>query len=202
MITTLHHHGFKRKKTGEIDMDRNEAFQLLTEYTSKDGLIKHALAVEAAMRAYAKQFDEDEEAWGIVGLLHDFDYEKYPTAEEHPYRGAEILRGKNFPEEWISAIMSHASYTGVPRDSLMAKTLFAVDELCGFITAVAYVRPSRELAEVKVKSVKKKMKDKAFARQVSREEIIEGAELLGVPLDEHIDFVIKAMQGVSRELGL
>ena len=183
-------------------MDRNEAFQLLTEYTSKDGLIKHALAVEAAMRAYAKQFDEDEEAWGIVGLLHDFDYEKYPTAEEHPYRGAEILRGKNFPEEWISAIMSHASYTGVPRDSLMAKTLFAVDELCGFITAVAYVRPSRELAEVKVKSVKKKMKDKAFARQVNREEIIEGAELLGVSLDEHIDFVIKAMQGISRELGL
>ncbi len=183
-------------------MDRNEAFQLLTEYTSKDGLIKHALAVEAAMRAYAKQFDEDEEAWGIVGLLHDFDYEKYPTAEEHPYRGAEILRGKNFPEEWISAIMSHASYTGVPRDSLMAKTLFAVDELCGFITAVAYVRPSRELAEVKVKSVKKKMKDKAFARQVNREEIIEGAELLGVSLDEHIDFVIKAMQGVSRDLGL
>ncbi len=181
---------------------REKAFELLTEYTSKEGLIGHALSVEAAMRAYAKKFGEDEEAWGIVGLLHDFDYERYPGAEEHPFKGAEILRSKSFPEEWIRAILSHASYSNVPRDTLMAKTLFAVDELCGFITAVAYVRPSRKLEEVKVKSVKKKMKDKAFARQVNREEIIQGAEELGVPLDEHIDFVIKAMQGISDKLGL
>lgn len=181
---------------------REEAYQLLTEYTKKDGLIKHALAVEAAMREYAKKFKEDQEAWGIVGLLHDFDYEKYPTATDHPYRGAEILKSKGAPEDWINAILSHASYTGVPRDTLMAKTLYAVDELCGFITAVAYVRPNRELAEVKVKSVKKKMKDKAFARQVNRDEIINGAEELGIPLDEHIDFVIKAMQNISDKLGL
>ncbi len=183
-------------------MKREEAYQLLTEYTRKDGLIKHALAVEAAMRAYARKFGEDEETWGIIGLLHDFDYEKYPTAEEHPFKGAEILREKGFPEDWIRVILSHASYTGVPRDSLMAKTLFAVDELCGFITAVAYVRPNRKLAEVKVKSVKKKLKDKAFARQVNREEIREGAEELGIPLDEHIEFVIAAMQEVAGELGL
>jgi len=183
-------------------MNREEAYQLLTEYTSKDGLIKHALAVEAAMRAYARKFGENEETWGIIGLLHDFDYEKYPTAEEHPFKGAEILRERGFPEDWIRVILSHASYTGVPRDSLMAKTLFAVDELCGFITAVAYVRPNRKLAEVKVKSVKKKLKDKAFARQVNREEIREGAEELGIPLEEHIDFVIKAMQEVAEELGL
>jgi len=181
---------------------REEAYQLLTEYTKKDGLIKHALAVEAVMREYAKKFKEDEAAWGIVGLLHDFDYEKYPTATDHPYRGAEILKSKGAPENWINAILSHASYTGVSRDTLMAKTLYAVDELCGFITAVAYVRPNRELAEVKVKSVKKKMKDKAFARQVNRDEIIDGAEELGIPLDEHIDFVIKAMQNISDKLGL
>ncbi len=180
---------------------REEAYQLLTEYTKKDGLIKHALAVEAAMREYAKKFKKDEATWGIVGLLHDFDYEKYPTATDHPYRGAEILKSKGVPEDWINAILSHASYTGVARDTLMAKTLYAVDELCGFITAVAYVRPNRELAEVKVKSVKKKMKDKAFARQVNRDEIINGAEELGIALDEHIDFVIKAMQNISDKLG-
>ena len=183
-------------------MNREEAYALLTEYTSKDGLIKHALAVEAAMRAYARRFGEEEETWGVIGLLHDFDYEKYPTAADHPFKGAEILRQKGFPEEWIRVILSHASYTGVPRDSLMAKTLFAVDELCGFITAVAYVRPNRKLAEVKVKSVKKKLKDKAFARQVNREEIREGAEELGIPLDEHIEFVISAMQEIAGELGL
>ncbi len=181
---------------------REEAYQLLTEYTKKDGLIKHALAVEAVMREYARKFKEGEAAWGIVGLLHDFDYEKYPTATDHPYRGAEILKSKGVPEDWINAILSHASYTGVSRDTLMAKTLYAVDELCGFITAVAYVRPNRELAEVKVKSVKKKMKDKAFARQVNRDDIINGAEELGIPLDEHIDFVIKAMQNISDKLGL
>jgi putative nucleotidyltransferase with HDIG domain len=183
-------------------MDRNQAYQLLTEYTTKDGLIKHALAVEAAMRAYARKFGEDEESWGIVGLLHDFDYEKYPDLKDHPVKGAEILKQRGFPEDWITAILGHASHTGVARESLMAKTLFAVDELCGFITAVAYVRPSRQLAEVQVKSVKKKMKDKAFARQVNREEIRQGAEELGIPLDEHIAMVIKAMQSIARDLGL
>lgn len=181
---------------------REEAYRLLTEYTKKEALIKHALAVEAAMRAYARKFNEDEEAWGIVGLLHDFDYEKYPTKEDHPYRGAEILREKGYPEEWIEAILGHAEHTGVPRKTLMAKTLFSVDELCGFITAVAYVRPTRKIAEVKVKSVKKKLKDKAFARQVNREEILQGAQELGIPLDEHIEFVIKAMQGIADRLGL
>jgi putative nucleotidyltransferase with HDIG domain len=183
-------------------MDRQQAWHLLTEYTKKDGLIKHALAVEASMRAYANKFGEDTEVWGIVGLLHDFDYEKYPSMEDHPYKGAEILRKEGVPETWVKAILSHASHTGIPRDTLMAKALFAVDELTGFVTAVAYVRPSRKLSEVKVKSVKKKMKDKAFARQVNRDEIKEGAELLGVTLDDHIQFVIQAMQNISDELGL
>jgi len=183
-------------------MTRKDALALLTEYTKKNGLIKHALAVEVAMRAYAKRFGEDEETWGIVGLLHDFDYEKYPTLDDHPFRGAEILREKEYPEEWIEAILGHAEHTGVPRATPMAKTLYAVDELCGFITAVAYVRPNRKLSEVKVKSVKKKMKDKAFARQVNREDIMRGAEELGIALDEHIDLVIKAMQDISDQLGL
>ena len=154
------------------------------------------------MRAYAKKFGEDEEAWGIVGLIHDFDYEKYPTMEDHPFRGAEILRQRGYPEEWIQAILGHGDHTGVPRTTKMAKTLFAVDELSGFITAVTYVRPNKQLAEVEVKSVKKKMKDKAFARQVSREDIRRGAEELGVELDDHIDFVIKAMRSISDQLGL
>lgn len=183
-------------------MTRQEAYQLLTEYTRKEALINHALSVEAAMRAYARKFNADEETWGIVGLIHDFDYEKYPTLEFHPMEGAKILREKGYPEEWIIAILGHAEHTGIPRESLMAKTLFAVDELCGFITAVAYVRPNRLLAEVKVKSVKKKLKDKRFAAQVSREDILKGAEELGVDLDEHIDFVIKAMQGIADRLGL
>lgn len=183
-------------------MTREEAFALLTEYTQKEGLIKHALSVEAAMRAYAQKFGEDENAWGIVGLLHDFDYEKYPSLEDHPFRGVEILRERNLPEEWVEAILGHAEHTGVPRKTRMAKTLFAVDELCGFVTAVAYVRPNRKLAEVKLKSVKKKLKDKAFARQVSREEMRQGAEELGVPFEEHIEMVISAMQGISDELGL
>ena len=183
-------------------MNREEAYQLLTEYTQKEALLNHALSVEAAMRAYARKFNQDEEAWGIVGLIHDFDYEKYPTLEFHPMEGAKILREKGYPEEWVIAILGHAEHTGVPRETLMAKTLFAVDELCGFITAVAYVRPNRQLAEVKVKSVKKKLKDKRFAAQVSREDILKGAEELGVDLDEHIDFVIKAMQGIADQLGL
>lgn len=183
-------------------MTRQQAYELLTEYTEKEGLIKHALAVEAAMRAYAKKFGEDEDAWGIVGLIHDFDYEKYPSMEDHPFKGSEILRQRGYPEEWIEAILGHGDHTGVPRKTQMAKTLYAVDELSGFITAVAYVRPNKKLGEVKVKSVKKKMKDKAFARQVSREDIRKGAEELGVELDEHIDFVVKAMQQISDDLGL
>ncbi len=183
-------------------MTREEAYSLLTEYTKKENLIKHALAVEAAMRAYARKFGEDEEAWGIVGLLHDFDYEKYPSLEDHPFKGAEILREKGYPEEWIEAILGHAEHTGVPRKTNMAKALFAVDELCGFITAVALVRPDKKLDSVKVKSVKKKLKDKAFARQVSREDIRKGAEELGVDLDEHIAFVLEAMKSVADKLGL
>jgi putative nucleotidyltransferase with HDIG domain len=183
-------------------MTRDEAFSLLTEYTQKEALIKHALAVEAAMRAYAKKFGEDEEAWGIVGLIHDFDYEKYPTMEDHPFKGAEILRQRGYPEDWIQAILGHGDHTGVPRTTPMAKTLYSVDELSGFITAVAYVRPNKQLSEVEVRSVKKKMKDKAFARQVSREDIRRGAGELGVELEEHIDFVIKAMQSISDQLGL
>ena len=183
-------------------MNREEAFELLKEYTKNESLIKHALAVEAAMRAYARKFGEDEELWGITGLLHDFDYEKYPNMEEHALRGSEILRDKGYPEEVTHAILAHNDYHNVPRESKLDKTLYAVDELCGFITAVALVRPSKKLDEVKVKSVKKKFKDKSFARQVNREEIRQGAEQLGVDLDEHIAFVIEAMKTVSDQLGL
>jgi len=183
-------------------MERPEAFALLSEYTTNPALIKHALAVEAAMRAYAHKFGEDEEVWGVIGLLHDFDYDKYPTAEEHPYKGAEILRSKGVDESWIRTIMSHAEYTGVPRETRRDKTLFAVDELCGFLTAVALVRPDKKIASVEVKSVKKKMKQKAFAAQVSRDDITNGAADLGVDLEEHIAFVIEAMSGIAEELGL
>jgi putative nucleotidyltransferase with HDIG domain len=183
-------------------MNRQEAWKLLTEYTKKENLIKHGLAVEAAMRAYARKFGEDEEAWAVVGLLHDFDYEKYPTEEEHPYKGAEILREKGVDEEWIRAILGHAEYTGTPRETLMAKTLFAVDELSGMITAATLVRPSRKIEDLKVKSVKKKLKDKAFAASVNRDDIKKGAEELEVDLSEHIQFVIDAMKAVSDELGL
>lgn len=183
-------------------MNRKEAYELLTEYTTKEGLIKHALAVEVCMKEYAKKFGENEQEWGVVGLLHDFDYEKYPTEEEHPYKGAEILREKGLPEEWIKAIMGHAEYTGVSRDTLMAKTLFAVDELTGFIIAVALVRPSKKLEDVKVKSVKKKLKDKGFAAAVSREDIKKGVEDLGVELNDHIQFMIDSMKTISGELGV
>lgn len=183
-------------------MNRAEAFELLTEYTKKDSLIKHALAVEVCMRAYAKKYNEDENSWGIVGLLHDFDYERFPTAEEHPFKGAEILRAKGVSEEWITAIMGHAEYTGIPRDTLMAKTLFAVDELTGLVTAVALVRPSKKIAEVKVKSVKKKLKDRSFAASVNRDDISKGIEELGVTLEDHVQFVIDSMCKISDELGL
>ncbi|MBN2430182.1 MAG: HDIG domain-containing protein [Acidobacteria bacterium] len=183
-------------------MTQDQALDLLHEWTLKDGLRKHAYGVAAAMRAYARKFGEDEEKWAVVGLLHDFDYERYPDAENHPYRGAEVLRGKGLDEEMVRAVLSHASYTGVPRDTLMAKTLFAVDELVGFVTAVALVRPERKVAAVTPKSVRKKMKDHAFARSVNREEIVTGAEELGVELNEHIAFVVEAMAGIANELGL
>ncbi len=183
-------------------MNRSEAFQLLKEYTKKEGLIKHALAVEAAMKWYAKKFDGTAEGWGIVGLLHDFDYEKYPDLENHPFKGAQILREKGVEEAWVNAILSHADYSGVKRESNMEKALFAVDELTGFIVAVSLVRPSKKIADVSVKSVKKKMKDKAFAAAVSREDIEKGADELGTPLDEHISNVLDAMKDIADQLGL
>jgi len=181
---------------------REEALEILHRYTKNPNLVKHALAVEAAMRRYARLFGEDEELWGVVGLLHDLDYEQHPTPEEHPYKGAEILREMGYDEELARTILSHASHTKVPRETKMAKALFAVDELCGFVTAVALVRPNKKIAEVEVRSVKKKMKDKAFARNVNREEIKAGAADLGVELDDHIANVIEAMRGVAAELGL
>lgn len=181
---------------------REETWELLTEFTQSESLRKHALAVEAAMRHYAEHYGEDVEHWGRIGLIHDFDYEKYPSAEDHPYRGAEILRERGWPENDIQCVMSHADYTGVPRDTRMAKALFAVDELCGFITAVALVRPSKKIAEVEVKSVKKKMKQKAFAAQVNRDDFGRGAELLGLELDPHINHVLTALKGIADELGL
>lgn len=183
-------------------LDRDSAFALLKEYTQNENLIKHALAVESAMRAYARRFGEDENLWGIVGLLHDMDYEKWPSPEDHPRKGAEILRQRGYPEEVITAILSHADYLGIPRVTPLQKALFAVDELCGFIVAVALVRPNKSLAEVDVPAVKKKMKDKAFARGVKREDILRGAEELGVPLEEHIATVISALQAIAPSLGL
>jgi putative nucleotidyltransferase with HDIG domain len=188
-------------------MDRSAALALMHEYTPSDALRKHMYAVEAAMRAYAKRLGEDEETWGVVGLLHDFDYERYPNAgrsatEEHPSEGSRILAARGYPEPLRRAILAHASYTGVPRDTPLARTLYAVDELCGFLVACALVRPSRSLADLEVPSVKKKLKDKAFARNVNRDEIRQGAEELGVPLDEHIQFVIQALRPIEGDLGL
>jgi len=186
----------------EIMSDRTSAWNLLTEFTQSESLRKHALAVEACMRAYARKFGVDAELWGTVGLLHDFDYEKYPTPQEHPYKGNEILKERGYSDEVRRAIMSHAEYSGVTRDTPMEKALFACDELAGFIIAVALVKPSKSLAEVEVKSVRKKMKDKAFARSVSRDDIINGARDLGVDLDEHIAFCIEALKGIAQQLGL
>ena len=183
-------------------MNREQAWGLLTEFTQSESLRKHALAVESCMRAYARKFGEDEETWAITGLLHDFDYERHPTVEEHPFVGEKILAERGYPEEIRRAILSHAQYSGVPRQSKMEKTLFACDELSGFITACAMVKPSKSLAEVEAKSVKKKMKDKAFARAVSRSDITEGAAELGVDLEEHIAFCVEAMRSVAGELGL
>ncbi len=182
--------------------DRDAAWGLLTEFTQSESLRKHALAVEACMRAYAKKFGENQDLWGIVGLIHDFDYEKYPTPEEHPYKGNEILKERGYSDEIRRAIMSHAEYSGVSRDTPMEKALFACDELAGFITACALVKPNKSLAEVEAKSVRKKMKDKAFARSVNRNDITTGAADLGVDLEEHIAFCIAAMKGIAKELGL
>ncbi len=188
-------------------MDRADAIALMHEYTPSDALRKHMYAVEAAMRAYAKKFGEDEDTWGVVGLLHDFDYEKYPNdahspTEEHPSEGVRSLERRGYPEPLRRAILGHASYTGVPRDTPLAHTLYAVDELCGFLVACALVRPSKSLQDLEVSSVKKKLQDKAFARGVNRDEVRQGAEELGVPLEDHIQFVIQALRPVEANLGL
>jgi predicted hydrolase (HD superfamily) len=180
---------------------RQDSLDLLFEYTKTDSLRKHALAVEAAMRAYAEKFGEDEEKWGTVGLVHDFDYEMYPQVPDHPLKGNAILTQKGYPEEVLTAILGHVPGMNVPRESLMAKTLFACDELCGFIVACAMVRPNK-LSDLEPSSVKKKLKDKAFARTVSREDIKTGVAEMGVDFDEHVGFVIQALRGVAAEIGL
>lgn len=182
-------------------MTRQEALDLLYEYTRTEPLRKHGLAVEAAMAAYARKFGEDEAVWSVVGLLHDFDYERFPSYPDHPTRGSEILQARGLPEDLRRVIMSHVPDTGIPRDTRIAKALFACDELCGFIMAAAVIRPNK-IADLEVSSVKKKLKDKAFARAVSREDITAGAADLGIPLDEHIGFVIAAMREKSADLGL
>lgn len=183
-------------------MDRDSALALLREFTKNENLVKHALAVEACLRAYARHFGEDENLWGIVGLIHDFDYERYPTADLHPFKGVEILAERGYPEEVRRAILGHANYSGVPRDTRMARALYACDELAGFLTACALVKPGKSIFEVEPFSVRRKMKDKAFARSVNREDIIRGAAELGVELDQHIAFCIEAMKTVADELGL
>lgn len=200
---------------------RGEALALLHEFTASDSLRKHAYAVEAAMRAYARKFADqiasgaaegpaagipasevDEQEWGLIGLVHDFDYERFPQAPEHPLEGSKILAERGWPEPFRRAILSHASYTGVSRERLVEKTLYAVDELTGFVTAVALVKPSRSLDEVDARSVRKKLKDKAFARSVNREEVVDGPAALGVDFDEHVAFVVEAMKAIRGELGI
>jgi putative nucleotidyltransferase with HDIG domain len=183
-------------------LNRDQAWEILCEFTKSDGLRKHALAVETCVVAYARKFGEDEQKWSITALLHDFDWEIHPTLEEHPQKGEPILAERGVDEETRRAILSHANHTGVPRQSALENTLYACDELAGFITAISYVKPNRSVFEVDVTSVKKKMKDKAFARSVNRQDILEGAQELGVPLEEHVDFCVKAMQARAGELGL
>jgi len=182
--------------------DRSEAIKLLHEYTKTNSLRRHALGVEQSMRKMADKYNGDPDKWGLTGLMHDFDYEMYPTMKDHPYRGNEILVEKGYPKSITNAIMGHATYTGVPRDSEMAKSLFSVDELTGFIFAVTYVRPSKSILEVKPKSVKKKLKQKSFAASVVREDIFQSIEELGVDLTEHIQFVIDALSEKAEDLGL
>jgi putative nucleotidyltransferase with HDIG domain len=182
-------------------MNYTDGLNLMHKYTKSDALRKHMYAVEAAMRAYARKFGEDEEKWAIVGVLHDFDYEMYPNIPDHPLKGSEILKSKEYPEDIRNAILGHASFSNVPRETLMAKVLYACDELCGFISAVAVIRPNK-LADLEVSSVKKKLKDKAFAKNVNREDINIGISELGVPLEEHIKFVIEALKTDAERLGL
>src|SRR5919112_1297886 len=200
-------HGERTYLPPDMPLTRPEALALMQEYTASDALRKHMYAVEIAMRAMAARAGDDVEAWGLVGLMHDFDYERFPNAEhsateEHPAEGVRILTAMGLPEASGRAILGHASYTGVPRDTPMARALFAVDELCGFLVACALVRPSRSLQDLEVSSVKKKLKDKAFARGVSRDDVIQGAAELGVPLDEHIAFVLAALRPEERRIGL
>ena len=183
-------------------VDREQAWEILCEFTKSEGLRKHALAVETCVAAYARKWGEDESKWSLTALLHDFDWEIHPTLEEHPQKGEAILAGRGVDEEIRRAILSHANHTGVPRETALQKTLYACDELAGFITAISYVKPNRSVFEVDVASVKRKMKDKAFARSVNRQDIVEGAQELGVPLEEHIAFCVKAMQDRAAELGL
>ena len=186
----------------EAVLSRDAAWRLLTEYTKSESLLKHALAVEAAVRGYARKFGEPDVEWGIVALLHDFDYERWPTAENHPFRGCEILEAQGYPEWVRRAILSHADYSGVPRESLLEKTLFACDEMAGFVTAATLVRPSKSVLDLEASSVIKRMKDKAFARGVKRDDLRAGAELLGLPLEEHISNVIGFMREQADALGL
>jgi putative nucleotidyltransferase with HDIG domain len=185
-----------------ITLNREDAWKLLTTYTTSDSLLKHAMAVEASVAGYARKFGEDEQAWGVVALLHDFDYERWPTPEDHPFRGCEILREQGYPEWVTRAILSHADYSGVARISLLEKTLWACDELSGFIVAASLVRPTKSILDLEPKSVLKRMKDKAFARAVKREDLRQGAEELGLPLEEHIGNVISFMRERADALGL
>jgi putative nucleotidyltransferase with HDIG domain len=182
-------------------MTRDEAWNLLCEYTQSENLRRHALAVEACMRYYARIFGEDEELWGVVGLLHDFDYERYPSLEEHPFRGMEILRARGAPEVIIRAVGAHANHTGIPRESLLERAIFACDEISGFVIAVALVK-GRTLSAVSPESVRKRMKEKGFARGVNRDDLLQGAEELGIPFDEHVEHVVRALQGIADHLGL
>ncbi|HEY8551131.1 MAG TPA: HD domain-containing protein [Vicinamibacterales bacterium] len=184
------------------ELDRGQAWALLTEYTKGESLLKHALAVEAAVAGYARRFGEDETLWRVTALLHDFDYERWPSLTDHPFKGAGILRGLGYPEVVIRAILSHADYSGVPRESLLERTLYACDEMAGFVVAAALVRPTKSVFDLEPASVKKRMKDKAFARGVKREDLIRGAEELGVPLDTHVANVIESLREAADALGL
>ena len=185
-----------------MELSREQAWALVTEWTASESLRKHMLAVEAAVRGYAREFGEDQEGWGVVALLHDFDYERFPDQENHPFRGVDVLKGLGYPEWVTRAILSHAEYSGVPRESRLEHTLYACDEMSGFITAAALVRPSKSLLDLEASSVVKRMKDKAFARAVSRDDLRAGADALGLPLEEHIGNVIASMRERADDLGL
>jgi putative nucleotidyltransferase with HDIG domain len=185
-----------------MSLSREDAWKLMTEYTQGESLRKHMLAVEAAVRGYARQFGEDEDDWGVVALLHDFDYERYPDQENHPYRGVEVLKAHGYPEWVTRAILSHADYSGVPRESRLEKTLYACDEMSGIVTAASLVRPSKSILDLEASSVIRRMKDKAFARGVNRDDLRRGAEELGLPLDQHITNVIAFMREQADALGL